>query len=280
MIFPNQQWMGFILIVVAFFGLMVFGVKRERRSMNIIGIIPFLWIILGISILIGGALIVSYGVSLAWPPIRIETTSAAHPIIEPPKQPTAEEIAAAVAKMMPTQPNKPEDKKEPLQKEPTFKEMPGPFIVTFGNNRAVIPANATKENPTRIITVGDTEILYAYLENGKLYVNTMLYSGSGIPPVEIKHNEFIVRPLQWDRNYDETALEIVDEKLQPRLQLVYKNPRNVVIYGIFTWPNGLILMDESGMMINPNPPLAPKFRRIFKYPSRLYQGQELDKPNL
>jgi len=207
------------------------------------------------------------------------------PQTEQPKQPTAKEIATELAKKLQSTPIQPSrkketfvEKKEVRKKEPTFQDV-SPFIVTFGSNSAVIPKNASKENPAHIINWGGTDILYAYVENGKLYVNTILYGDSPFAAVDIKHNEFVVRPSRWDRNFDETALEIVDENLLPRLQLVYKNPHNIVINGIFKFQGGLILMEETGMTVNPSS-INPKFRRIFKYPSRLYQGEELNEPHL
>jgi hypothetical protein len=169
---------------------------------------------------------------------------------------------------------------EERQMGSTFNEIPGPFIVTFGGNQAYIPDTTSKSNPSRIINWSGADILYAYIANEKLYVNTVLYGDANLPAVEITDNQFRNIPPQWDKNFNNTALEIVDENLTPRLQLVYKSPRNVVINGIFKIPHGLIIMEETGMVINPSSPINPKFRRIFKYPSRSHQGQELDEPHL
>jgi hypothetical protein len=216
------------------------------------------------------------------PPQLVEQTEQ-KPIEKPStslleKQPTAEEIATELAKKLPSKVIQPSREKEIPQKEPTFKDIT-PFTVIVGSNSAEIPKDASVKKPQHIVKIGDTDVIDAYVENEKLYVNTILYGSPTLAAVEIKHNEFIVRPPQWDRNFDDTALEIVDENLLPRLQLVYKTPRTVVINGIFKFSGGLVLMEEDGLTYNPSS-FKPKFRRIFKYPSRLYQGQELDEPHL
>ncbi|MDP3183596.1 MAG: hypothetical protein Q8M54_12390 [Desulfobaccales bacterium] len=74
---PNERWLGFVLIVLAIYILIIFGVKRERRSLTSIGIIPILWITLGSFLFIGGAVAVWRGANLAWPPTQKESNKRA-----------------------------------------------------------------------------------------------------------------------------------------------------------------------------------------------------------
>jgi hypothetical protein len=76
MMLPNQWWIGFILVMMALFGLWYIRTNREQRSMSEIAIIPFLWILGGLAILIVGVLTVSHGLNLAWPPIKAGTTNS------------------------------------------------------------------------------------------------------------------------------------------------------------------------------------------------------------
>jgi hypothetical protein len=207
-----------------------------------------------------------------------------HQPISQPKQPTAEEIAAEIAKRIPKlTPEHPaqqeKNKGQESKNKPTFKEVPRPFSVTVGNINYQIRETSSKKDPAKVFYMSG-DLISAYLENNILYVDTTLYAGSNLSPVEIKHNQFTVKPPQWDRNFNNTALEIVDENLLPRLQFVYKNNRNVVITGIFMFPMGILVAEENRITINPTDPLTPRFRRIFKYPSRRFQGQELDEPHL
>ncbi len=124
----------------------------------------------------------------------------------PPKLPTAEEIATELAKKLPSTVIQSSREKEIPKKEPTFKDV-SPFTVIVGSNSVEISKDASGEKPQHIVKIGDTDVIDAYVENNKLYVNTILYGSPILASVEIKHNEFIVRPPQWDRNFDDTALE-------------------------------------------------------------------------
>ena len=94
MMLPNQLWVGFILVMLAFFGFMFIRIKREQRSMSEISIIPFLWILGGLAILVGGVLTVSHGINLAWPPAKIKQV----PPSEQQGQSNAKEIAKEIRK--------------------------------------------------------------------------------------------------------------------------------------------------------------------------------------
>ncbi len=46
--------------------------------MDAIGIIPFVWIVIGIFILIAGTFVVSHGINLAWPPVKAVSSESEH----------------------------------------------------------------------------------------------------------------------------------------------------------------------------------------------------------
>jgi hypothetical protein len=75
------------------------------------------------------------------------------------------------------------------------------------------------------------------------------------------------------RNYDKYAFEVVDEKQQPVLQVFRKTPSSLVINGIFRYQEGTVIADDKGWR-----PMKPgdTIKRIFKYPSRNYQGKLAD----
>lgn len=149
----------------------------------------------------------------------------------------------------------PSDQKAPEQPETTFKEIPGPYMVVVGRNSLRVSATSTRDKPSHLIRLGDVDALNGYIENDKLYVDAVLYGDSNNPVVEIKHNEFTSSPAGWDRNFNDSALEFVDGNLVPRFQIVYKNRRTAVINGFYRFPGGLIVMTDSGTIINPALPL-------------------------
>ncbi len=95
--FPSHKLVGFVLIVIALFVFMIFGVNRERRPMTTIGIIPILWILLGTLILIGGTLVVSHGINLAWPPTKKEVKADTPPILQLPSTGNLKQRAIALS---------------------------------------------------------------------------------------------------------------------------------------------------------------------------------------
>ncbi len=112
-----------------------------------------------------------------------------------------------------------------------------------------------------------------YLEGGKLYADVSIYGGSGLPPIQIKHNKLINKPPEWDFNSNAKALEIVNDKGIPVYQFYYKTPSHIVMNGISPFPGGLILANESGAALNPFLPAQFKLKPMFKYPSWKYPGE-------
>ena len=83
-----------------------------------------------------------------------------------------------------------------------------------------------------------------YVTNGKFYVDTSLYDVGG-SPIIIKGNEFLVKPSNWDKNYDANALEVVNQSGDAIFQLIYESQYHIVINGIFLLPNGQIVQASN-----------------------------------
>ena len=200
------------------------------------------------------------------PPLEEKSSTKLRPESQPPKAKpiSPEEVSKQTFKEI-----------EPEHREPTFKEISGPFRVVVGSNSMILSEANTRDKPIHMIKFGDFASMDAYVEKGKVYVNAVLFGDDNREAVALKHNEFSSPPAKWDRNFDDTALEIVDGNLVPRFQLIYKDTRTVIINGVYKYPGGLVVMTDDGMTINPTPPLRFTMKRIFKYPSRLYQGQEI-----
>jgi hypothetical protein len=166
--------------------------------------------------------------------------------------------------------------KEPELEDPTFAPGVEEMTVFFGGFGVVF-------NPTapgnKMFEIAGFVPIRLHAEEGKLFADVTIYGGKGQPPVEITNNRFIVRPYNWDRNSSNTALEIVDEKQKPILQLIYEKPTQIRINGYLPGPRGFLLLGIGQQTItNPSPEVLAKvsLKPIFKYPSWKYPGQYAD----
>lgn len=159
--------------------------------------------------------------------------------------------------------------------EPTFREKVEEvtFSLSEGGIHVIYKFSELEQGPKEPFNFGGFSPVKIYVEDSKLYADVTVYGGAGLPPIEIKHNEYVVRPTNWDLNKSSTALEVVNESQEPVFQLIYKKPSHIVVNGIFPFPGGLILANESGMILNPTMPTSFSLERIFKYPSSKYPGK-------
>lgn len=129
-----------------------------------------------------------------------------------------------------------------------------------------------------VLRLGEHVPFKLHVSNNKLFADVKLWN-SGKPPVEIKNNEFIVRPTNWDRNSSAQVLEIVDEHQRPVFQMIYRTASVVEIRGLFSGSDGgLVIFNEKGMIGNPrNLADIERFRPkpIFRYPSWQYPHEYL-----
>jgi hypothetical protein len=165
------------------------------------------------------------------------------------------------------------EKQKPEEKSPYHGKL---SVVIWGKNTTQIVGPSSKDRPMELIKWKSITVLTGYVENNKLYVSTSLYGDEGVAEVPVINNRNTMSALPWDMNFNNTALEIVDANLNPRLQLIYKNPSTVVINGLFSVPNGILLVREMmDIMIFRNL-FGNWLKRLFKYPSRRFLGQEED----
>ena len=149
-------------------------------------------------------------------------------------------------------------------------------VAVWGKDTILNIDSSSKDRPTefkwRSITV-----LTGYIENNEFYVTTTLYGDENAPEVPVVNNRNTISALPWDMNFDDTALEHVDSDLNPRLQLIYKNNHStVVINGLFSVPNGILLVREMMETMVFGNFFGNWLKRLFKYPSRRFPGQEED----
>ena len=164
-----------------------------------------------------------------------------------------------------------------LAKSPTFTESES-FYVLIGSNDYRVSMESTKKEPSEIRLYGEPRAsIRAYVEGGKIYVDTLLDIGAGKEPLKLVHNDLRNRPPRWDRNYDNSAIEIVDESLVPRFQLIYKDRMTAQLCGVFRFQDRAVVINShnvhyfAGSYESDN-----DIRRVFEYPSRLHAGEELN----
>jgi hypothetical protein len=117
--------------------------------------------------------------------------------------------------------------------QPTFRELVKTVDFTLGDEGHKWSASfeEMKHAPYPLSIMGFTPIKL-YVEERRLFADvTILDSPSS--PIEVRHNEYVVRPTGWDKNSDSSALEIVDADLNPVFQMIYSSNYSILINGIF-----------------------------------------------
>jgi hypothetical protein len=118
-----------------------------------------------------------------------------------------------------------------------------------------------------------------WVEDGQLKLSTVIRDSSGKIIAKLDANEWQVNPnLIFDRNFDENAVEVIDEKGKVILQVQFDG-EGVQFAGIFYREDGWKVAlgpTEGGGVIEIRPPnenLTISFDRLFKYPSDVHRGE-------
>jgi len=161
---------------------------------------------------------------------------------------------------------------------PMFTEASDRFNISAGGMSTTL----TNGKSSCLVGVVSTCLVKGYVEANKFVVDAELYVGPGHGDVRLTKNELHKDVPEWDRCFDATTLEIVDDRLTPVFQMTYTTPNDIVIYGILRLgptayvfsPNGF----NSQAITEPVTEDQYPVKRIFKYPSRTYQCKELEAP--
>lgn len=164
----------------------------------------------------------------------------------------------------------------PVASQPRFREKVDSVRFHFGDNLLHCSIKELLEGRTvTAVRFGKTGTVSVHLEGGVVYVDASIAGGGGLPPIEIKHNEFERPRLGWDRNSDESALEFVNTNQNALFQLIYTSDFDIHLRGVFPIGNGaLVITDGTSSMVNPAGSILPYLpKTIFKYPSSVHPGQ-------
>jgi hypothetical protein len=121
--------------------------------------------------------------------------------------------------------------------------------------------------------------------SGQLKVSTILRDQNGNVVAELIQNEWKVSPATWDRNYNDTALEVKDPTGHIVLQVKLLDDRIQLQGEWWTKGKGIRVLAKSaggGALMSAMGDVADRDRHpqivpIFEYPSKLHLG-ELRKP--
>ncbi len=121
------------------------------------------------------------------------------------------------------------------------------------------------------------------LKNDNILVTAKVSSLDGKTVAELNNNEWNVNPNNYfDRNYNESALEVIDEYSIPILQIELMNQNTVRIGGVFYDGKQLIIISEHLKIIGgtmSNEKILEQCRdlkRIFAYPSNQHLGEKIN----
>jgi len=121
--------------------------------------------------------------------------------------------------------------------------VPDAFTIRFGTNSSTFPTARLREQVpfSQMLGIGfPGELpLKIYFDNrGNLRVDATIYQSKGEVAAVIKRSNFAVLNVAWDRNWDETAFEIVDERRIPIFQIERPQWNVLSIRGLFISSNG------------------------------------------
>lgn len=155
----------------------------------------------------------------------------------------------------------------------------GYYYVTLGSD-TIGMSEDTLQNPTSPGTVYGLSVCQVYLIDGHLKVDATLYAGWGWPAVTIKRNEIVIDPGDFDRNYSDQAVEVINKNRVPMLQIVFQSDRRVTISGVFMSPDGkyaVIVTPTGNQKVdidrNQETRLTVALTPIFKYPAWQHLGE-------
>jgi hypothetical protein len=133
-------------------------------------------------------------------------------------------------------------------------------------------ANPAVGAKTSAFEGGGTIPAIAHIENGELFIDAEVFAGVGQPPMHVRHNELTDGPVNWDKNTDKNALEIVNENQQPVLQIIYTGEGRATVKGVFVSGDFAIVADQRLVRISKQRFADFPIKRLFKYPSWKYHG--------
>jgi hypothetical protein len=133
--------------------------------------------------------------------------------------------------------------------------------------RSALEKSVPFENLTGIDIGGHIPVRVFFDRNGDLKVDATIYDKDGSLAAIVKTNDFTILKARWDRNWDQTSFEIVDENRIPFFQIERPQPNNIRLRGIFRTDKGSALVSSNDVLALDPPTPVPAPIALFMYPS-------------
>lgn len=150
------------------------------------------------------------------------------------------------------------------------------FTINVGTNSFITDyASMTRGfDLKRFINYGYDYPIKIKVEQGKLLISAWITDKEGKMVAQIVDNEWRLNPDNfYDRNFSNTAFEVIDKTKMPIFQIVIKSNNEIDMGGIFYYPGGKVVITSKSFMVNPHDDaFKQEMRRIFKYPSDKFLG--------
>jgi hypothetical protein len=157
--------------------------------------------------------------------------------------------------------------------EPTFTTDIDRIEVVIGGTTVRWPLDAF-ERPQGYPLAETWDVpLRIYVTDSRPSIDANIHRGSGLEFVEIEKNQLAHLPTGWDRNSNERAVEIVDERQRPIFQMIYEPPNRVIVNGVFVSDSSVVPIQVNQAIIPIQPEAITYPSRIFKYPSSHNLGE-------
>lgn len=164
-----------------------------------------------------------------------------------------------------------------------------PYIIVLGGNTREVSTDELRkginvsELASNLINVNGNKTdlpIKISEENNRLLFDVSITNNEK-PVFKIVANEFEFNPDgKFDKNSNLNSIEVVDEKLIPRLQIYLQEGNKIFIGGSYEKDNDTVYFTPSAILLNPS---AEQFQEhvkiLFKYPSYKYSGI-MEKANL
>jgi len=128
-------------------------------------------------------------------------------------------------------------------------------------------------------------------DGSHLFVNFEWNPIFGMPPLKLEKNNLAGLPRDWDCNHTDRAIEVVNDKQIPIVQIYFKDDAHLVFKGIFTTQKQILFASETnGVNLNNTTGTNDiahilnqqyfdanldelRLKPLFKYPSWKFMGQ-------
>lgn len=158
-----------------------------------------------------------------------------------------------------------------------FSSTNADVTVVFGNNQFSWNREHFRDGPKRLPVPASTYTNWQWslgLDGEALYLNARITGPDGSEIIRIEKNVVVTEaPHRWDMNSNSNSIEVVDEHLVPRFQLLRKSDTMFVMNAALADSTGRFwFVSEEGGVSN----VDGTFRRVFRYPAWKYPGRLLE----